>query len=205
VLEAEDDRSPEGTRRAGLLLGYPPCCVERFVEVSQSPEAREEGVNEAGLRAFVGEGEALPWRLNPLCTVSLVGFLPCGPGCAPALAFAQRVLDALAAEDRDGVRRVRATLVRPVLFFRYPLWFSFDGAVQGTDVVYRGALRNDDGEAHPAWTSWAEGIVGCALQVGEGVSLRDGALAVTSPLGEVARWRLTDPKVPRLLRFEDAG
>jgi hypothetical protein len=115
------------------------------------------------------------------------------------------VLDALAAEDRDGVRRVRATLLRPVLFFRYALWFAFEGAVQGADVVYRAVLRNDDGEADPGWVSWSEGLLGCALSVGEAVSLRDGALTVSSPLGVVATWRLTAPTVPRLLRFDDVG
>ena len=88
VVEAERDRSAEGARRVGLLLGYPPCCVERFLALERSPEAERDGVNEAALRALL-DGPPVHWSLHPLCAESPVGFVPCSGRCPRALAFAE--------------------------------------------------------------------------------------------------------------------
>jgi hypothetical protein len=185
VAEAERDRSSAGTRRAGQLLGYPACCIERFVEVSQSAAADDEGINEATLRAFVGDG-SVPWELNPLSVSSPIGFMPCSANCRPALAFAQRVLSAV---DRDPV--VERTLRRPILFFRFSAFFVLDGE---PNAFSRAALNG----VGPATTieRWTHHVVGRALGDARSVALDATALVMGA-----ARIDLASRAVPLLLRF----
>jgi hypothetical protein len=117
VAEAERDRSEQGTRRAGQLLGYPSCCIEMFVEVSRDAS---EGINEAAIRAFARG--PIPWQLNPLSTDSPIGFMPCSPSCRAARDFAERILNVV--DDRAVLER---TLRRPILFFRYAAFFVIEG------------------------------------------------------------------------------
>lgn len=202
VAEAELERGPEGTRRAGLALGYPACCVDQFAALSRDGMARRDGVNEAALRSVEGLRDGLPWELNPLYQASPVGFTPCRADCPAALAFARRLLTALEAEDAPGFRTVRATLQRPVLFLRHSLVFVLDGAapLRSRTVEYSRAVPGDPGER---WRSslgalhWQE--VGRWLAAGDGVRLGD-VLEVTRQGVFVARWPLADAEVPLLLR-----
>src|SRR5207247_1371189 len=70
LAEAEQDRSEAGTRRSGSILGYPPCCVERFAATERGDIARREGINEAAIRATSGVGGVIPWEMNPLACCS---------------------------------------------------------------------------------------------------------------------------------------
>ncbi len=198
VAEAERDRTPDGTRRAGLALGYPPCCVERFVEVERSPAAERDGVNEATLRAFA-DAAPLAWELNPLSTLALVGFMPCRGACPLALAFARRVLTAL--DPRDAAV-VRDALARPVLFLRYALFWALDGATVEADgsVRYARAVAHDDG-SRPELSRWRDALMGAHLARADRVSLDERSLTLTRGDDVIARWGLTAPRVPRLLAF----
>jgi DNA repair photolyase len=204
VAAAERDRTPDGTRRAGLALGYPPCCVERFVALERDPARDEMGLNESALRMLAGDGErAIAWELNPLSSCSPIGFFPCHGGCEAALACARRVLTALREADPAAQERARAALLRPVLFFRYPLFWVLDGAEPtALGVRYREALANDDGTpTPPALRVWAWDEVGSVLAAGDVVRLVAGSLEVLASGRPLARWALTTPRVPRLLRF----
>ena len=200
VAEAERDRSAEGTRRAGLALGYPPCCVERFVAVERSAEALRDGVNEASLRAFVDTG-APPWELNPLSSHALIGFMPCEASCPAALAFARRVYAAL---TRHGgvAETVRATLARPVLFVRFPMFWVLDDARLDARkrLRYGRAVAHDDGSL-PALGAWRDALLGDAVHHADAVSLDDRAVTLTREGSPVAAWGLRAPRVPRLVVF----
>lgn len=199
LFEAERDRSPEGTRRVGALLGYPPCCVERFVALERSPEAGRDGVNEAGLRALL-DGGPVHWSLHPLCAEALVGFLPCGGRCPRALAFARRVFEAVAREDPAGARVLRGKLLRPMLVLRVALFWVFDGAVEGrargARLRYGRVLAHDD-PTMPWLRAAGEASVGAALAAGDEATLDEGALEVRRAGAPVARWALASPMVPR--------
>jgi hypothetical protein len=199
-VEAELDRTPAGTRRAGELLGYPECCVERFVTVERSREAERDGVNEVAIRAFVDGAAAIPWELNPISQHAPVGFSACSPRCDRALAFARRVLAVLSADERAVVRRV---LMRPILLLRLPLLWALDGELvrERGSVRYRVVAVHDHG-VHPALQAWGARTVGVALTAGDEVRLDDEALTIRGPAG-AWRWRLERPRVPRLLRFVD--
>ncbi len=207
VAEAERDRGPEGTRRAGLALGYPPCCIDRFVAVAAGSAAQSEGINEAALRASVGAG-VLPWTLNPLAQDAPVGFTPCGPACPAARAFAARVLAAVERAEPGATARLRTVLSRPVLFFRYGVFYALDGAeAPGVTVPaarYVRAVPHGLGPPGPL-DAWQHDELGAPLAAGDTVSLGPDALTVTRMGDIVARWTLSDPHIPRLLRFHDTG
>lgn len=205
IAEAERDRSAEGTRRAGLLLGYPPCCVGSFVTVQASRAAELEGINEAAVRSTIGIDAEIPWQMNTLSQLSPVGFTPCRATCPDALAFAHRLLDALGRSDPAGLAVVERVLRRPALFFRYPIFYVLDGApVPGPARAarYTTALPNDEGTGLPAsLRAWQEDEIGRALAQGDEVELTASALLVRNAGTEVARWELADARVPMLLRF----
>lgn len=199
VVEAERDRSADGARRAGLLLGYPPCCVERFVALERSPEAALDGVNEAALRALL-DGPPVHWSLHPLCAESPVGFVPCSGRCPRALAFARRVLDAVAAADPAGAPVLRAMLLRPMLILRVGVFWVFDGAGEGGSragaVRYARVAAQDD-PAVPWLRAAGERAVGGWLRQADAVTLDGGAMAASREGVSLARWTLSTPMVPR--------
>jgi hypothetical protein len=201
VAEAERDRSAEGTRRAGLALGYPPCCVERFVALERTEEALRDGVNEATLRAFVDTG-APPWELNPLSSHALIGFMPCAAACPAALAFARRVYGALGRLRNDVAATVRATLARPVLFVRFPMFWVLDDARLDARkrLRYSRAVAHDDGSL-AALGAWRDALLGDAVHRADAVSLDDRAVTLTREGSPVAAWGLRAPRVPRLVVF----
>jgi len=202
LAAAERDRTPDGTRRAGLALGYPPCCVEHFVSLERSAATYDEGLNEVALRAFAGDG-VVPWELNPLSTLAPICFTPCRAACPAALGVARRILGALRDADAAGYDATRDALRCPVLFFRFPIFWVLRGAVvDGTSVRYADALPNDDhAHAPAALAAWAWDELGSALAEGDEVRLDGRALEVRARGVPVARWSVSSPPVARLLRF----
>jgi len=197
MAEAERDRSPAGTRAAGRALGYPECCIEHFIKVASSSLAQKWGVNEAAIRSW--NDEPIPWQANPLSLHSPIGFTACSARCPRALAFAERLLAALPPDESETARRV---LSRPILFFRYPLFFVLDGEVTPRGVRYRRAFLNDDGTgAAPALHALAQAEIGSVLAMGDTIELDAETLVVARGDEEVARWTLADRRVPRLFRF----
>lgn len=199
VVEAERDRSPEGARRAGLLLGYPPCCVERFVALERSSEAECDGVNEAALRALL-DGPPVHWALHPLCAESPIGFVPCSGRCPGALAVARRVLDAVAREDPAGAAALRARLLRPMLIVRMGLFWVFDGVGAGGARAGRvgyGRVVAQDDPAVPWLRASGARAVGVALQRADAVTLDEGGMEASLEGVSLARWSLSTPMVPR--------
>lgn len=202
IALAERDRTPDGTRRAGLALGYPPCCVEHFVSLERSRATYDAGLNEVALRAFTGDG-VVPWELNPLSTLAPVCFTPCRAACPAALAVARGILAALRDADPAAYDAARDALRRPVLFFRFSLFWVLSGAdVDGATVRYRDALANDDHTHAPtALAAWAWDEIGSPLAQGHELSLDGDALEVRAGGQTVARWGMPSPPVARLLRF----
>lgn len=209
VIDAEQDRTAQGTRRAGLALGYPPCCVEHFTSLERGPAAQAGGINEAAIRSPRGvRAPRIPWEMNPLCIHSPIGFTPCSVDCAGALAFARRVLEAVRQEHPASYETVQRALRRPILFFRFPLFHVLEAAPgpwSGEGARYRGAVAAVEPRVAPELAAWHEDEVGRALAEGDRVSLERGALQILRGDVRVARWTLEDPEIPLLLRFETGG
>lgn len=192
IADAERDRTREGTVRAGLALGYPPCCVEAFAALERSPATYEHGLNEAAIRAFAGDG-VLPWELHPLSVRAPIGFTPCGPRCSPALELARRMLGLL---DPAGYEATRRELAQPILFFRYPIfWVLEDARVEGARVHYARAVLNDDGATPEIVRELAHRVIGAHLGRAHELAL-DRELEIGSE-----RLSIADRRVPLLFRF----
>jgi len=206
VAEAEQDRTPSGTRAAGLALGYPPCCVEHFVAIERSPLAEREGINETAIRSPQGQGGDAPWEMNLLSTMSPVGFVPCAMTCPRALAFARAVLDAVERANPKDYATLRTVLSRPILFFRYSTFFVLVGVATTRgdvrSVRYAAAIANDDGTGRPdTLSAWQYAELGSILDAGNEVTLGDGALTIRRDDSVLASFRVADARVPMLLRF----
>jgi hypothetical protein len=205
-VEAERDRTADGARRAGALLGYPRCCVEHFVALERSAEAQRDGVNEAQLRAFADGAATIPWELDPLSQHAPVGFAACSPRCPEALAFARRMLAVLDDEARATVRRV---LTRPLLVLRLPLMWVFDGArFEDGWLRYERVAVHDHG-SHGALQAWGARTIGAALAASSRLRLDGERLLIDGGLHQARaqgafEWALDEPRVPRLLRFDEA-
>ncbi len=200
LAEAERDRSDDGARRAGALLGYPPCCVDAFVQIARSPDADRDGVNEACLRALADAGP-IHWSLHPLSHLSPVAFAPCHGRCPRAMAFARKVFDAVRADDPRAAETTRRTLLTPVLALRVSAhWALVGGADDGERLRYARAVMHDDGST-PWLTAPAARCVGAQLAQADALTLQPDALALSRGDVETARWDLSTPSVPRLLVF----
>jgi hypothetical protein len=199
LAEAERDRSADGARRAGALLGYPPCCVEAFLVTARGADAARDGVNEACLRALADAGPT-HWSLHPMSHLSPVAFAPCHGRCPRAMAFARKVFDAVRAEDPSAAETIRRTLATPILALRVSLFWALVGAMPHHGQYTR-AVMHDDGTA-PRLADLAARLFGAALAHGDAVALTDDALTVTLRGAETARWHVRAPRTPRLLTFD---
>jgi hypothetical protein len=204
VLEAEADSSSEAARAAGLALGYPACCVEKYVEVQAQARVAGASVAEAAFRSIDGLREPWPWETNVLSSLSPLGFVPCRTTCGAATAFARRALGAVQKADPAGAKVVESVLQRPILFFRRELFYVLDGTpLTGPEAIvrYRRALANDDGRPADAWLRrWQAEELDAMLAEGDELALEGGALEIRRAGARVACWSVQPPG-PVLLRF----
>jgi hypothetical protein len=87
-------------RDVGLALGYPPCCVDAYVNLAIASAAAPREPSSEEFRTAVAAYDASPlWQLNHLLLESgaLATFMPCSYRCAAALDYATRVLAIVAA------------------------------------------------------------------------------------------------------------
>lgn len=77
-------------REMGALLGYPRCCVDRFVRMTSRDDASLAG-------ALLGPlGVRMPFETAfTVVPFALVSHAPCAPGCAPTIALARALLAAM--------------------------------------------------------------------------------------------------------------
>lgn len=126
VVPGAPNRAPDGVvqrahREVGRLLGYPPCCVEAFVErVVGGVDVRADGTPAAEL--VVAAEAALARSTRVLARTSfllpkreaLVPFDPCAFDCEPALRYADALFAAYEARDPIEAAALRARLLEPV-------------------------------------------------------------------------------------------
>lgn len=128
----------------GVRLGYPQCCTHAFVVRNHGSLLRRQPVA-AYLRARdsfrAAQDAATPRpvaRLNQLLMRehrSFISFDPCRYDCRPALALADRIAAAAAAEDPEWAAFVDRELARPIVVAR-------NGARAFVEVTPGGSRRN---------------------------------------------------------------
>ena len=91
----------ESVRAMGALLGYPRCCVERFVRMRARDDASLAG-------ALLGPiDEPMPFETSfTIPPFTLISHAPCHPQCASTIAQVRALLALMPAESRDGYARL---------------------------------------------------------------------------------------------------
>jgi len=110
-----EEFSSEYVFQLGELLGYPRCCVERFVQDRVNQTMAEERASEE-IRRFIAEGREID-----LYAYFVKDFFPCSPICGQARAQGERVHRALSRVSPDvGDRYVELLRENLSLVERYP-------------------------------------------------------------------------------------
>jgi hypothetical protein len=142
--------------------------------------------------------------MNPLNAFSPIGFTPCSVNCHAARAWAARVLSALRAESELAYAAVRRALMRPVLFFRYAIFYVLDGGPTHLgEVRYTRATAAMESLAPRFIATWQQQLIGSHLATGDTIRLTEAALEVWCGGEQCARWNLDAERVPLLLQFYD--
>jgi len=156
-------------RDLGALLGYPPCCVEAFLEVGPMTDNRGP-VAAAAARTTRFE----PWLNNlDLATFHTISFFPCRYDCPRALELAERV-------DRE-VLRTRALRVAALRrFARARLYVDerrqliFDGPERTLAHARPSSAFVGGGPDPTEWIFWVQQAERGAIDLDAGVLLDFG-------------------------------
>jgi hypothetical protein len=129
-----DERFMGGARWMGAMLGYPSCCVERFVRV----RARDD------VTLFAELNPPLPHApMSPLVgwldgALALISYAPCSPTCGETRALAQALLDEIERRSEGFSDRWRALARRVHALTEDGRLLAFEA--EG-DLVNEGAIR----------------------------------------------------------------
>lgn len=120
-------------RRLGELLGYPPCCVDHFVNTPGNCE------NIDAIRRIARRSTRFEPLLNNLSmsVVHAICWFPCRYDCVASLKLAREVDRQLAAEQPEQQSLVRRMWGMPRLYFDERRQLMFDGSVVEDRVQYR--------------------------------------------------------------------
>lgn len=155
----------ETTREWGLLLGYPPCCVDAYLEWKEKYSAEIDlvrwtwGRTPAGKKLHFGlnnvcnffsrltprdaakyrrVGDINSKRGYPLANLHVISWHPCAYDCKKSAAAADRICDFFKTYLPEHAAMLKAVLARPVLVFGKYEFLSFDGKVAGDKLVFSG-------------------------------------------------------------------
>jgi hypothetical protein len=159
-------RDADAARALGELLGFPPCCVDAFVQVARDGRDEKAGMLEHAL----ARSEAFHPRLNNLSLAAFhyIGWSPCRFDCPASLAIADAAAAELRRRDEAAWAVVDRLLARPRLWSdeRRQLIFAGrwrDGALRFRSVQTPWALDADDRHRATEWlhyATWATPLVG---------------------------------------------
>lgn len=155
----------ETTREWGLLLGYPACCVDAYLEWKERYSAEIDlvrwtwGRTPAVKRLHFGlnnvcnffsrltPADAAKYRrvgdINfrkgyPLANMHVISWHPCSYACKKSAAAADKIQDFFGTYLPGHAAMLRAVLGRPVLDFGKYEFLAFDGKVSGDRLVFSG-------------------------------------------------------------------
>jgi len=110
-----EEFSPEYVLELGQLLGYPLCCVKRFIEDRTAQLTAEERASEQLRRSRAEEKEI------DLFAYPLKDFFPCSPSCQQARAYGEGIHRRLSQALPEAGEQYRKLLVdNSLLVERYP-------------------------------------------------------------------------------------
>jgi hypothetical protein len=191
-----DEGSSRHALAIGELMGYPACCVAAFVALG------ERGNNAALTYVTAARSRALGAAFHAVLNSAVRHVIPCTPcsfGCTRAIAWAERVVNAL---PENVAKSLRRALARPVLYFDESRAIAFEGArVAGPMVEYESARFLPASAPLGPEEELAERRLFGALFAGSGkLFVKDDAFEVHAR-GEVRRLMRTGSRLGNLLPF----
>jgi hypothetical protein len=140
-IEALDKRLVSGqkpsfdnTKRVGELLGYPECCIEfvgRNDAIGRLQHLAQNDLDNHSLYRFLGlqASSRVSYLLNNFNARAprLVGFFVCNYDCTAAKRYALGVIEYIR-KEKLNLEMIERQLRRPILFFSYREYVTFDRA-----------------------------------------------------------------------------
>lgn len=199
AVRAEVSRTLDGARELGLLLGYPRCCVEAFVE-----HATDRRAHRLWARALERTASGrLDARLNVLdhAIFSYVSWFPCRFDCDASLRLADALAAIVEVRHPGFVSLIDRVLQAPRLVLAPELQLTVEGATEGGLVRVR-SLRATATDRDPRVRVDAREteLAARALAFLDGaqtLAVRDGALRVDG----ASRPLPLEPPLPLLFPF----
>lgn len=147
LVRGADQSITGAAAQMGELLGYPPCCIERFGRVAEH--------NDTTLAWALLPGSPVP--ASPLSQwlqpgLALVSHSPCHLACAESIALAIRLLEAVDTADPGFATRWRAltTRIQVVDHEGNRLALAVDGGLESPQRVLTADLLSSASSSHPA-------------------------------------------------------
>ncbi len=152
-------RDAHAARALGALLGFPPCCVDAFVQVARDGRDEKAGMLDHALAA----SRAFHPRLNNLSLGAFhyIGWSPCRFDCPASLALADQSADALQKRDEAAWLVVDRLLARPRFWSDERRQLIVSGRWDGRALRFKSvrtpwALDADDRHRASEWLYFAD-------------------------------------------------
>jgi len=155
----------ETSREWGLLLGYPPCCVDAYLDWKENHSARTDLIrrtyertpaakkyhfglnNVCNFFSRLTPGDAKQYRkvgdINyrkgyPLANMHVISWHPCAYTCKKSAAAADKLYDFFKVYLPAHAAMLQTVLARPMLVYGKYEFLSFDGKVAGDKIKFSG-------------------------------------------------------------------
>ena len=155
----------ETTREWGLLLGYPPCCVDAYLDWKENYSERTDLIrwtygrtpaaksypfglnNVCNFFSRLTPGDAAKYRkvgdINyqkgfPLANLHVISWHPCSYACKKSAAAAAEIFSFFKVYLPEHAAMLRAVLARPVLVYGKYEFLSFEGKVVTDELRFSG-------------------------------------------------------------------
>jgi len=145
----------------GKLLGYPACCVDKFIENLKSPVDYtiqtflntktnpsfycnfifnfDSKLDDGGIKIYQEN-----YRIfNKTKLYFLIRHMSCSFDCKKSIEIGKKTLEILNREMPQLAESIVHALKRPVLYLDYFNWLVFNGEINGNELVYKEVLLYD--------------------------------------------------------------
>jgi hypothetical protein len=192
------EQRTRATLELGDLLGYPPCCTRRFLELDNQGDNRQWPAAIA-----LHSSGCLPFVMNNLqYAENLLYFFPCSYNCPRAVGIMTTLFEGLRLRHPEFAEGLRRALGQVVLYAGWELFFLFEGKLTGDRLNYTGVTH--PGQYRPDLAHGAEHrgapLLG-ALLAGDELTLEGDQLEIRRNGAVSWVYRLRPPGVWQWLDF----
>lgn len=119
----------------GKLLGYPGCCISRFMSGRNQPRLTYPFFPDIKNR-ISNYKLFIDYRLNRFCEYNVISHQPCKSDCPQTIILVNRILRAYKAYDSVLTEKIIASLKKPVLIFNPNNFIKFYDILKNNTIYY---------------------------------------------------------------------